>query len=221
VFLACLAALAALFALPGPEAQGAALAALLAFTAWRGALRPAASALVRAWPWFLYLAWLHLFLGDGEYLVEDWITRPGAEAFLTHGARLAALVLLGPHLAAAFPSHWLAGSTSAYARGMMAALPLLPGLHAAAIGAGRAFLRALRSPRRPAERDYPEAGLGGALEGAGPAGAGDSSAGTAGAAAGATPGDGRERRIPGEAEVLRGLADGFRAAVEGRGAAHQ
>jgi uncharacterized membrane protein len=197
-FLACLAALAALFILPGPEAQGAALAAMVAFAAWRGALRAGLSALVRAWPWFLYLAWLHLFLGDGEYLVEGWITRPGAEAFLACGARLATLVLLGPHLAAAFPRRWLAGSASAYARGMMAALPLLPGLHAAAVGAGRAFLRALREAWRPA-------------------GAGASAAGAAAsAAAGTARGSGPGRRLPGEAEVLRGLADGFRAAVDGR-----
>ena len=101
-----------------------------------------------AWPWYLYLDWLDLLLGEVEYLAGGWVTRPGAEAFLLHGSRRGSLILLGPHLAAAFPRRWLSGpgwgSASPYARGLLAALPALPGLHAAALGSGRAFLGALR-----------------------------------------------------------------------------
>lgn len=160
-FLLWLAVIAALFLVPSLHFQAAAMAGLLAFSAWRGMLGKGLINLARSWPWFLYLAWLHLLLGDGEYLWGSWVTRPGAEAFLFYGARLGALVLLGPHLALSFPGHWLAGSVSPYVRGLVAALPLLPGLHGAAVGAGKAFFRALRGG--------------------------------------------------GEAGVLRGLADGFRA----------
>lgn len=160
-FYLVLAAIAALFLIPSLHFQAGAMASLLAFSAWRGMLGRGLINLARSWPWFLYLGWLHLLLGDGEYLWGSWVTRPGAEAFLFYGARLAALVLLGPHLAQSFPRHWLAGSVSPYVRGLVATLPLLPGLHGAAVGASRAFFRALRGG--------------------------------------------------GEAGVLRGLADGFRA----------
>lgn len=143
-FLLCLAAIAALFLVPSLHFQAGAMAALLAFSAWRGMLGKGFINLARSWPWFLYLAWLHLLLGDGEYLWGTWVTRPGAEAFLFYGSRLGALVLLGPHLAQSFPRHWLAGSSSPYLRGLVAVLPLLPGLHGAAVGAGKAFFRALR-----------------------------------------------------------------------------
>lgn len=143
-FLACAAAVAGLFALDSLPGQAAALALLLGFSAWRRTLRAGLVNILRAWPWFFYLAWLHLFFGDGEYLAGGFVTRPGAEAFLLYAARLASLVLLGPHLAESFPRHWLTGRASPYARGLVATLPLLPGLHAAALGAGRAFFRALK-----------------------------------------------------------------------------
>lgn len=144
-FLLSLAVLAGLFLLPSAAFQGAALAGLLLFSARRGVLRQGLANLLRGWPWFFYLAWLHLLLGEGEYLWGAWVTRPGAEAFLHYGARLAGLILLGPHLAASFPRHWLAGSASPYVRGLVASLPMLPGLHGAAVGAGKAFFRALRA----------------------------------------------------------------------------
>lgn len=143
-FYLCLLAVVAILLLPTPATSLAALFALLAFSAWRGSLRAGLRGIRRAWPWYLYLAWLHLLLGEGEYLIGGWVTREGAAAFVMHGARLAALVLLGPHLAAAFPRRWLTGSASPYARGLVAALPLLPGLHASAMAAGRSFLGALR-----------------------------------------------------------------------------
>lgn len=146
-FHACLAALVAIFLLPGPLYALAAVGALVAFSAGRGLLRTGIRGILRAWPWYLYLAWLHLLLGEGEYLAGGWVTRQGAEAFLLHGSRLAALVLLGPHLAAAFPRRWLSGSASPYARGLLAALPALPGLHASALASGRSFLGALRGRR--------------------------------------------------------------------------
>jgi uncharacterized membrane protein len=144
-FLLALAALVGLFLLPNPASQGAALFALLLFSRLRGVLRAGLLNLARAWPWFLYLAWLHLLLGEGAYLPGGFITREGLHDFLWFGARLAGLILLGPHLAAAFPKRWLAGSASPYARGTLAVLPLLPGLHGAAIGAGRAFFAAFKA----------------------------------------------------------------------------
>lgn len=179
-FAACLAVLVGLFLLPGPALQGAAFVLVLAFSALRGRLGEGFLNLARGWPWFLYLAWLHLLFGEGEYLAGAWVTRPGLEAFLAYGARLASLILLGPHLAASFPRRDLAGARAAWVRGMVAALPLLPGLHAAAMGSGRALLRSLRPRgRRGAE------------------GAVDMDA------------------DPGVSQVLRSLADGFRAALGG------
>ncbi|HLP41026.1 MAG TPA: hypothetical protein VK465_05930, partial [Fibrobacteria bacterium] len=84
-------------------------------------------------------------------------------------------------LAASFPRRDLAGARAAWVRGMVAALPLLPGLHAAAMGSGRALLRSLR----------PRGGAGGR----GAENAEDMDA------------------DPGVSQVLRSLADGFRAAM--------
>lgn len=150
-FLVGMGALIGLFLLPGTAWQAAVLGLLLAAAplrgrGWRG-LGADLSALARAWPWFAYLGWLHLFLGEGEYLFRDWITRQGAEAFLFFGIRLANLILLGPWLAATFPRRWLAASPSVYARGMLGCLPLLPGIYPASMKAGAAFFRAWRGRR--------------------------------------------------------------------------
>lgn len=177
-FLAGLAAVAGLFLLPSLPSQAAALLALLAFAARGGRWRAAWSGLLRAWPWFLYLAWLHLLLGDGAYLPGGLVTREGAEAFLRYGARLASLILLGPFLAESFPRRWLAGSASPYARGMTAALPLLPGLHGAALGAGRAYFAALRGRGEAGVLQGLADGLRGALDGGAP-GRGEARAGAA------------------------------------------
>lgn len=146
-FLFWLAAVAALFFVPGParpQWQGFILAALLAASPFApGGLSGALKSLARGWPWVLYLAWLHLFLGEGALLWGP-VTRPGALAFLFYAARLGNLILLGPRLARAFPLDLLRSSASVYARGLVGALPLLPGLHAAATRAGRQGLRKLR-----------------------------------------------------------------------------
>jgi uncharacterized membrane protein len=146
-FTGWLAATAGLFLLPGerqPLWQGLALAALLAASALAGrGFMAALKSLARGWPWFLYLAWLHLFLGDGE-LLWGWVTRPGALAFLFYSLRLASLILLGPLLAKSFPTDRLSRSPSVYARGLVGSLPLLPGLHAAAMRAAGETLRKLR-----------------------------------------------------------------------------
>lgn len=158
-FFLALGALAGLFLLPGPAAQGAALLALLLFTWQRGVLRVGLLNLARSWPWFLYLAILHLLFGEGAYLPGGLITREGLSGFLWFAARLAGLILLGPHLAAAFPRRWLAGSASPYARGTLAVLPLLPGLHGVAITAGRAFFAAFRKRGKVGDGGDGEAGV--------------------------------------------------------------
>lgn len=140
-FLAGLALLIALFVLPRFEAQLPALACLLL-------VGERFRHLLRAWPFFFYLAWLHLFQGEGVYWLGEWVTREGALAFALHSLRLANFILLGRWLTSRMPWGWAGKSDSPYLRGFLLSLPLLSDLFAPSLEMGRQVIRDWRNGKR-------------------------------------------------------------------------
>ena len=141
-FLLGLAALILLFAFPDLRVQLPALAVLLIL------VRDRIRMLVNAWPFFFYLAWLHLFHTSGAYIVGEWITREGAGNFAVYAVRLADLILLGRWLSARFPWQWAGRSRSPYLQGFLLTLPLLPDMFAPSLVLGKDILRALAAGKR-------------------------------------------------------------------------
>jgi uncharacterized membrane protein len=128
--------------LPHASLQLGTLLGLLAFTRVRYL-----KALVHAWPFLFFIAWLHLFRTDGVYLYKDWITREGLNAFLLHSLRTVNLILCGQWLAGYIPGFLRRRRDNPYLEGMMYALPLLPVLFGLSIAMGRAFFKRLRQRR--------------------------------------------------------------------------
>ena len=141
-FLGGLAALILLFAVTDVRLQAPMLAILMAAV-------PGRFRLIRnTWPFFFYLAWLHLFHTSGEYLWGEWITREGVMNFALYSIRLANLILLGRWLAKRLPWQWVGKSRSPYLQGFLLALPLLPELFAPSLRLGKDILRGLASGKR-------------------------------------------------------------------------
>lgn len=141
-FLAGLALLVLLFAVTDVRLQAPMLAVLMAAVPGRFRL------ILNTWPFFFYLAWLHLFHTSGEYLLGEWITREGAMNFALYSIRLANLILLGRWLARRLPWQWTGSSRSPYLQGFLLALPLLPELFAPSLRLGKDILRGLASGKR-------------------------------------------------------------------------
>jgi uncharacterized membrane protein len=141
-FLAGLAALAGLMASSDLRMQLPALALLVFAVPKRGSL------LSHSWPFFFYLAWLHLFHTSGAYILGDWITREGAMRFAEYSVRLANLILLGRWLSARFPWRWTERFRSPYLQGYLLALPLLADLFKPSLDLGREMLRGLLAGKR-------------------------------------------------------------------------
>ncbi|HKP98278.1 MAG TPA: Gx transporter family protein [Fibrobacteria bacterium] len=141
-FLAGMLLMLSLFALPDLRVQVPVLAVLLVAVRDRGRM------LLHSWPFFFYLAWLHLFHTSGAYLWGEWITREGARDFALYAARLANLILLGRWLSSRFPWQWAGRPRSPYLRGFLLALPLMADLLKPSLQAGRDMLRNVRAGRR-------------------------------------------------------------------------
>jgi uncharacterized membrane protein len=138
-FLLGLALLAALIALPDIRLQAPVLLALAL------AVRERMRILLHAWPFFFYLAWLHLFHTPGAYWLGEWVTREGVANFGMYALRLADLILLGRWLSSRFPWQWAGQSESPYLRGFLLALPLLSGIFGPSLEMGREMFRRLLS----------------------------------------------------------------------------
>ena len=138
-FLCGMALLILLVAAPITALQAAALLVLLLAVPGRFRI------LLQAWPFFFYLAWLHLFHTSGAFIAGDWITREGLDGFVLHAARLAALILLGRWLTRRFPWQWARDPRSVWLQGFLLALPLMADLFPTSLAFGREAVRRLRA----------------------------------------------------------------------------
>lgn len=102
----------------------------------------------RSWPYFAFLAWLHLLETPGHFLSGTPVTMEGLRSFALHGARLCSFLLVSQELSRLVPWTRIA-PTSLWARGIGLALPLLPGLFPAATRAAKRWWRDRRNPDRP------------------------------------------------------------------------
>ncbi|MCB9495857.1 MAG: Gx transporter family protein [Fibrobacteria bacterium] len=125
--------MAASLALPTPAALAVALAAALLW-----GRRLAFRAILATWPFLPYLAWFHL-RQPGEYLGWGGITRQGLDAFLFHTARLWAFTAFGRILTDRMPWNRVLSGDSILARGFALALPVVPRLFPASVGAARTW----------------------------------------------------------------------------------
>ncbi len=141
-FLIGLAGLAGLLLLPDFRIQLPALAALALL------VRDRARILFHAWPFFFYLAWLHLFHTPGAYLWGESITREGVRQFALYSVRLADLILLGRWLSGRFPWQWAGKSRSPYLQGFLLSLPLFTDLFRPSLEFGREMARRLWAGQR-------------------------------------------------------------------------
>lgn len=141
-FLAGMAMLAGLFLFPNLAIQATVWVVLAVVE------RRRLTMLAHAWPFFVYLAWLHLFHTPGAYVLGEWITREGAFQFASYSIRLANLILLGSWLSARFPWKWVEGSRSPYLQGFLLTMPMLPGLFKPSLELGREMLRGLVAGKR-------------------------------------------------------------------------
>ncbi|MDQ3003652.1 MAG: hypothetical protein M3Y08_20640, partial [Fibrobacterota bacterium] len=141
-FLAGMTMLAGLFLFPNLSIQATVWVVLAVVE------RRRLTMLAHAWPFFFYLAWLHLFHTPGAYVLEEWITREGAIQFASYSIRLANLILLGSWLSARFPWKWIDGSRSTYLQGFLLTMPMLPGLFKPSLELGREMLRGLVAGKR-------------------------------------------------------------------------
>lgn len=141
-FLGGMTLLVFLFAVTDIRFQAPMLVVLLASVPGRFRL------LWNTWPFFFYLAWLHLFRTSGEYLIGEWITREGVLNFALYSARLANLILLGRWLSRRFPWQWMGFSKSPYIQGFLLVLPLLPDIFRPSLRLGKDILRSLMAGKR-------------------------------------------------------------------------
>ncbi len=96
-----------------------------------------------AWPFFAYLAWLHLWKGEGHYIWREWVTSEGLQHFLMYSLRLGGIILLSKPISRFFPWTWILRSPSVYAEGLALALPLLPHVFPVTLAAGKDLLKSL------------------------------------------------------------------------------
>ncbi len=104
--------------------------------------------LIQSWPYFVFLAWLHLLDTPGHFLSSSSVTREGVASFALHATRLVAFLLASQELVRRIPWQRVAPS-SLWARGIGLALPLLPGLFGSATRAARVWWTRRREPGRP------------------------------------------------------------------------
>lgn len=102
----------------------------------------------QSWPYFAFLAWLHLLDTPGHFLSGSRVTLEGVESFARHAGRLAAFLFASQELVRLIPWHRIA-PRSRWARGIGLALPLLPGLFSSATRSAREWWKARGAPDRP------------------------------------------------------------------------
>jgi hypothetical protein len=93
-----------------------------------------------AWPFYFYLAWLHLFRTEGIYIYKDWITREGFDNFIFFAVRTTNIILCGQWLSRYISGLWRKSAGNFYIKSIGYALPLLPALFGLSLAMGKEFL---------------------------------------------------------------------------------
>jgi uncharacterized membrane protein len=93
--------------------------------------------LIHAWPFYFYIAWLHLFRTDGVYILGQWITKEGWDAFLFYAVRTTNIILCGQWVARYIPSLLRRIKNNRFLEGAGFALPLLPSIFGISIALGK------------------------------------------------------------------------------------
>jgi uncharacterized membrane protein len=101
----------------------------------------------QSWPYFAFLAWLHLLDTPGHFLSGSRVTSEGLVSFARHAGRLASFLLASQELARLVPWQRIAPG-SRWARGIGLALPLLPGLFPSATRSTREWWKQRNSVDR-------------------------------------------------------------------------
>ncbi len=101
-----------------------------------------------SWPYFAFLAWLHLFDTPGHFLSGTIITSEGLHSFVLHASRLGSFLIASQEVIRWIPWRKIAPS-SLWARGMGLALPLLPNLFPTATRAARIWWKHRGDPQQP------------------------------------------------------------------------
>ncbi len=97
--------------------------------------------LIAAWPFFFYIAYLHLFHTPGKFFFRDWVTYEGLSQFGVNSLRLANTILLGRMLSQKFPWKLARNAKSPYLQGFLMSLPLLTNMFESSMEFGRVIGR--------------------------------------------------------------------------------
>ncbi len=100
--------------------------------------------LLYAWPYYFYLAFLHLFRTEGVYIFGEWITREGLDAFMYYTARTTNIILCGQWIARFLPVLINRYTGNRYLKGVLFALPILPAIFGISISLGRDLIGKIR-----------------------------------------------------------------------------
>lgn len=103
--------------------------------------------LLFAWPFYFYIAILHLFRSEGVYILGEWITREGLDAFLFYTARTTNVILCGQWIARFLPSLVNTFTENRYLKGFLLAMPILPALFGISISLGNELFDKLKKRR--------------------------------------------------------------------------
>lgn len=93
--------------------------------------------LLYAWPFYFYISWLHLFRTDGVYIIGEWITQEGLDAFIYYTLRTTNVILCGQWLARYVPAVIRNLQRNRYLEGACFALPILPSIFGISIALGK------------------------------------------------------------------------------------
>ncbi len=97
-----------------------------------------------AWPFYFYIAWLHLFRTNGIFVFKDWITQEGLDNFIFYSVRTTNIIICGQLLAKYIPTLWRKSAGNLYLKGVGYALPVLPALFGLSLAMGKEFFKQLR-----------------------------------------------------------------------------
>ena len=93
--------------------------------------------ILHAWPFYFYIAWLHLFRTDGVFLIGEWVTHEGWQAFRFYAVRTTNIILCGQWLSRYVQLAMAYIRPNRYLQGTAFALPLLPSLFGISIALGK------------------------------------------------------------------------------------